>query len=112
MSADIGIAVSVEVTVSKKRDLFLARCAALNVVSQGPSASQAVEQLGKELRFLVATCLADGSLDALLMKRLAAPKQAEFAVENSSHARVYVDLPPTTPVEILKRFRDAAASAA
>ena len=111
MEAQIGIAVRVSVAVKKKKDIYLARCPFLNIVSQGSTEDKAIRQLTKELAFLFSVCVADGTLEALLDKRAAVKREHGPADDAVQFTHAYVDLPPQIPMELLKRFTDVAASA-
>ena len=110
MQPQIGIAVSILVAVKEKNGIYLANCPFLNVISQGASKEAAIEQLRKEIAFLFATCVANGTLEAVLDKRTSERREPSSAEDFAIVERAYVDLPPEIPPELLRRFHDAAAS--
>jgi predicted RNase H-like HicB family nuclease len=100
--------VNVEVILDERDGMFIADCPFLNIVSQGQSEEEVVSNLQEEMQFLFETCNSVDSLAALLDHRtkLRRGESPEGQYITLKRRRV----PAEIPVQLLKRFTDAAAS--
>lgn len=71
MQAKMEITVKLPIKVTKKGRLYIANCAALDVVTQGETESQARKNIGEALYLFLRSCIERGTLDAVL-------RQCEF----------------------------------
>lgn len=100
MSQRIEFKVSVPVRVRKQDDVFVAACPALDVVSQGDSHDDALENLVRAIQLFLTTCYETGTLDDVLrdsgFEPTSFPRRGEYAGET-------VDV----PLHLLSRRRHA-----
>lgn len=106
----VKITVSLLVATKMDKGVVLAKCPFLNIVTQGRSKKQALENLQEEINFFFESCCQNNSLVAVMDKRTAILREPFSSDDFVKVEPMYVEVPSDIPPEILKRFTDAAAS--
>lgn len=105
----VKITVSLLISVKKEETgNFVVKCPLLNIVTQGSSKRNAVENLKEEIGFLFSSCVSDNSLIAVMDERTAHRTKPFARGEFVKIETAYIDLPAGVPPELLSRFADAA----
>jgi predicted RNase H-like HicB family nuclease len=99
MQARMEITVKLPIKLEKKGNLYISRCSALDVVTQGETEAEARKNIGEALYLFLRSCMERGTLDAVL-------KQCGFSLTTEPGVE-YEDEQIDIPLHLLSRFSDS-----
>ena len=108
MNPLVKISLSLLVAIKQEDGVFLAKCPFLNIVTEGASEDNALNNLKEEINFFFASCCKNDSLVAAMDYRTAVPREPFSPDDFVKVEPTYVEVPADIPPEVLRRIADAA----